>query len=71
MVRKEVTKHKLTCDLSLTIFGNQRYHDDLKHVDCDFIDFQNLIIQQDKSLGKGGLVSILDGVGVISFLGSD
>jgi predicted nicotinamide N-methyase len=34
---------------------DQRYYDDLKHVDCHFIDFGPLIIEQDKSLGKGGL----------------
>lgn len=35
---------------------HQRYYDDLKHVDCSFIDFGNgLLIEQDKSLGKGGL----------------
>jgi hypothetical protein len=49
---------------------HQRYHDDLKHVDCDFIDFQNdnLIIQQDKTLGKGGLVSIMNKKGIIACL---
>lgn len=35
---------------------HQRYYDDLKHVDCSFIDYGNgLLIEQDKSLGKGGL----------------
>jgi 23S rRNA U2552 (ribose-2'-O)-methylase RlmE/FtsJ len=38
---------------------HQRYYDDLKHVDCRFIDYGKigpgrLIIEQDKSLGKGG-----------------
>lgn len=37
----------------------QRYYDDLKHVDFDFIDYSSTsagcIIQQEKSLGKGGL----------------
>ena len=40
---------------------HQRYYDDLKHVDCHFMDYGmigpgQLIIEQDKSLGKGGLV---------------
>lgn len=31
---------------------HQRYYDDLKHVDCSFIDYGNgLLIEQDKSLG--------------------
>jgi len=40
--------------------SHQRYYDDLKHVDYDFIDYGktlgggNCIIKQDKSLGKGG-----------------
>jgi len=39
---------------------DQRYYDDLKHIDYRFIDFgmigrSKLIIEQDKSLGKGGL----------------
>lgn len=38
---------------------HQRYYDDLKHVDCRFIDYGKigpgrLIMEQDKSLGKGG-----------------
>ena len=38
---------------------HQRYYDDLKHVDCRFIDYGKvgpgrLIVEQDKSLGKGG-----------------
>lgn len=42
--------------------AHQRYYDDLKHVDCHYIDYGsigngNLVIEQDKSLGKGGLVS--------------
>jgi hypothetical protein len=61
--------------LSYNVFlQNQRYYDDLKHVDCRYIDFGTffsehyhhdgnskkittspLIIEQDKSLGKGGL----------------
>ena len=46
---------------------HQRYHDDYKQVNYKFIDFGNvtdptsdynkLVIQQDRSLGKGGLVS--------------
>lgn len=42
---------------------HQTYYDDLKHVDYKFLDFGSdtcsprLIIEQDKSLGKGGLVS--------------
>lgn len=35
--------------------SHQRYYDDLKHYDCDFIDFSGLVIQQDKAIGKGGL----------------
>jgi hypothetical protein len=42
---------------------HQRYYDDLKHVDCHFIDFGisscgggRLVMEQDKCLGKGGLV---------------
>jgi predicted nicotinamide N-methyase len=40
---------------------HQRYYDDLKHVDCHFIDFGisscggRLVMEQDKCLGKGGL----------------
>jgi hypothetical protein len=39
--------------------GHQRYYDDLKHVDCKFIDYGRigpgqLIVEQDKSFGKGG-----------------
>lgn len=44
--------------------AHQRYYDDLKHVDCHYIDYGivesgagRLVIEQDKSLGKGGLVS--------------
>jgi 23S rRNA U2552 (ribose-2'-O)-methylase RlmE/FtsJ len=38
---------------------HQRYYDDLKHVDCRFIDYGTIgpgrvIVEQDKSLGKGG-----------------
>jgi Lysine methyltransferase len=44
--------------------SHQRYHDDLKHIDCRYIDFgclcptrpqARLVIEQDKTLGKGGL----------------
>ena len=40
-----------------SFLDNQRYYDDLKHVDCHFIYYErsNLIIEQDKTLGKGGL----------------
>lgn len=40
---------------------HQRYYDDLKHVDCSFLDYGivtgggRLIVEQDKRLGKGGL----------------
>jgi predicted nicotinamide N-methyase len=34
---------------------HQRYYDDLKHSDCDYIDYSGLVVQQDKSLGKGGI----------------
>jgi protein N-lysine methyltransferase METTL21A len=35
---------------------HQRYYDDLKHVDCAFIDYGGgLVVEQDKALGKGGL----------------
>lgn len=34
---------------------NQRIYDDLKHVDFNFIDYDGLLIEQDKKLGKGGL----------------
>lgn len=43
--------------------AHQRYYDDLKHVDCDYIDYGTiggsgrLVIEQEKHLGKGGLVS--------------
>lgn len=50
-----------------SFLGHQRYYDDLKHVDCHYIDYGNvggsedccgrLVIEQDKRLGKGGLVS--------------
>ena len=41
--------------------AHQRYYDDLKHVDCHYIDFGNvgggrLVMEQEKRLGKGGLV---------------
>jgi hypothetical protein len=48
---------------------HQSFYDDLKHVDYEYVDFgsnlyedshttaRQLIIEQDKSLGKGGLVS--------------
>jgi hypothetical protein len=36
--------------------SHQRYYDDLKHVDCDYIDYgSGVAVQQQKSLGKGGL----------------
>ena len=35
--------------------AHQRYYDDLKHVDCDYIDYSGLVVEQQKSLGKGGL----------------
>ena len=35
---------------------HQRYYDDLKHIDCAFIDYGGgLVVEQDKALGKGGL----------------
>ena len=43
--------------------AHQRYYDDLKHIDCHYIDYGTiggsgrLVIEQDKRLGKGGLVS--------------
>lgn len=54
------TQRVLRYDSYLT---HQRYYDDLKHVDCHYIDYGTiggsgrLVIEQDKSLGKGGLVS--------------
>jgi 23S rRNA U2552 (ribose-2'-O)-methylase RlmE/FtsJ len=53
----------LTCGAKVLSYDSylrhQRYYDDLKHVDCRFIDYGNigpgrLIVEQDKSLGKGG-----------------
>lgn len=55
---------------------HQRYYDDLKHVDCQFIEYdlsgqdkgrpsRSVLIEQDKSLGKGGLVSIVVHVHII------
>ena len=51
-------------DYDAWLRGDQRYHDDLKHIDYKYIDFgpehwdpddrRPLIIEQDKSLGKGG-----------------
>ena len=45
-----------------SFLANQRYYDDLKHVDHRFIDYgkfntqsRPLVVEQDKSLGKGGL----------------
>jgi predicted nicotinamide N-methyase len=35
--------------------AHQRYYDDLKHSNCDYIDYSGLVLQQDKSLGKGGI----------------
>ena len=43
-----------------TFLKSQRIYDDLKHVDCKYIDYGSiegqgtLVIEQDKSLGKGG-----------------
>lgn len=41
---------------------NQKYYDDLKHIDCKYIDYgtnvdssRPILVEQDKSLGKGGL----------------
>lgn len=46
-------KRVLRYDSFLT---HQRYYDDLKHADCDYIDYSGqVVVQQDKSLGKGGL----------------
>lgn len=61
---------------------HQRYYDDLKHVDCHYIDYGNvrgdesnnndcrLVIEQEKSLGKGGLVSMYACCIVGGWLGS-
>lgn len=46
-----------------TFLENQRFYDDLKHVDVNYIDYgpfgtgvsAPLLIEQDKSLGKGGI----------------
>jgi hypothetical protein len=35
--------------------SHQTYYDDLKHYDCNYIDFGGLLIQQEKAMGKGGL----------------
>jgi predicted nicotinamide N-methyase len=40
---------------------DQRYHDDLKHINYKFVDFgeingKQLVVEQDRSLGKGGLI---------------
>jgi hypothetical protein len=63
-------RSSLILDYDWWLQGDQRYHDDYKHVDYCYIDFgvhswrqalhatctdrRPLIIQQDKSLGKGG-----------------
>ena len=55
---------------------HQRYYDDLKHVDCQFIDFGiignnsggRLVMEQDKSLGKGGLVREFNHTLIVSSL---
>jgi hypothetical protein len=44
-----------------TFLKDQRYHDDLKHVNYKFVDFgeingKQLVVEQDRSLGKGGLI---------------
>lgn len=42
--------------------SHQRYHDDYKHSNCDFIDFkiehsdQRIVVEQQRYLGKGGLL---------------
>jgi Lysine methyltransferase len=51
-------------DYNTWLRSDQRYHDDLKHIDYKYIDFgadfwdpddrRPLIVEQDKSLGKGG-----------------
>lgn len=51
-------------DYNAWLRSDQRYHDDLKHIDYKYIDFGSehwdpddkrpLIVEQDKSLGKGG-----------------
>jgi Lysine methyltransferase len=51
-------------DYNAWLRSDQRYHDDLKHIDYKYIDFRSdhwdpddlrpLIVEQDKSLGKGG-----------------
>lgn len=39
-----------------SFLAHQRYYDDLKHVDCDYIDYgSGVVVQQEKALGKGGL----------------
>jgi hypothetical protein len=44
-----------------TFLKDQRYHDDLKHINYKFVDFgeingKQLVVEQDRSLGKGGLI---------------
>lgn len=38
-----------------SFLSHQSYYDDLKHYDCNYIDFDGLVIQQEKAMGKGGL----------------
>jgi Lysine methyltransferase len=62
----EVTQSQIVCFLDCcgetksvlryeSYLTHQRYYDDLKHYDMDYIDYSGVVIQQDKRLGKGGL----------------
>jgi hypothetical protein len=60
---EEVEPMVLACGSNVLSYdsylSHQRYYDDLKHVDCRFIDYGKigpgrLIVEQDKSMGKGG-----------------
>ena len=54
------TQAGATIVLYASFLAHQRYYDDLKHVDHKYIDFgdfqtgSRLVLEQDKSLGKGG-----------------
>lgn len=44
-----------------TFLKDQRYHDDPKHINYKYVDFgeingKHLVVEQDRSLGKGGLI---------------
>jgi len=62
---RDTDRTVLACGSQILSYGaylnHQRYYDDLKHVDCRFIDYGcigirpgRLVMEQDKTLGKGG-----------------